>query len=65
MPLYFYRCPVCGATEELQRPVALRNKPMWCLNGHSAERMERPPQTAGISFRGPGFFVNDYPKGEK
>lgn len=57
MPLYAYRCTQCGHRfEKIQRFSA---KPLeQCPQCQG--RLERPLTAPGLSFKGKGWYVNDY-----
>ena len=44
--LYEYKCPVCGHTADVRRPIAERDDAIACPKGHSMHR-----QLAAISFQ--------------
>ena len=50
-----YKCDICGAIVERENDDA----PLCC-----GELMRRVWSTPAISFKGSGFYVNDYRKGE-
>ena len=55
MPLYEYDCPHCGRFEVLQK---LSDAP---LQKHDCGRKVKKVLSAGaFSFKGSGFYVNDY-----
>lgn len=56
MPIYEYRCAVCGSTFE--RVTGFDDtSAVTCPNGHSdTRRIFSPP---GIVFKGSGFYVTD------
>jgi putative FmdB family regulatory protein len=56
MPIYEYRCTVCGAVFDRMTSFGDESTPM-CPNGHAgAQRVFSPP---GIVFKGSGFYVTD------
>ena len=60
--IYTYKCKACGHQWDEQRKVDERDLLVYCkaCNGYDVMRMvERP---APAQFKGPGFYVNDYPK---
>jgi putative FmdB family regulatory protein len=58
LPLYAYRCTQCGHRfEKIQH---FRSKPeLVCPQCKGV--LERPLTAPGLSFKGSGFYVNDYP----
>jgi putative FmdB family regulatory protein len=56
MPMYEYRCAVCGSTFERMASYDDHTTAI-CPNGHSdTQRVFSPP---GIVFKGSGFYVTD------
>ena len=43
MPLYEYKCLVCGLVEEEQRPVRLYNESKWCPKCKGAMTVQVSP----------------------
>jgi putative FmdB family regulatory protein len=62
MPLYEYECDACGHRfEKIQKfSDPLEDKCPKC-GGHVHKLMSSP----AIQFKGSGFYITDYPKGEK
>jgi putative FmdB family regulatory protein len=62
MPLYEYECDACGHRfEKIQKfSDPLENACPTC-GGHVHKLMSSP----AIQFKGSGFYITDYPKGEK
>jgi len=57
MPIYVFRCPRCGAEDELERSVKDRNKPVLCnLCGDDAERVYGQVNFARSSVRDETHF---------
>jgi len=55
MPLYEYDCPQCGRFEVLQR---LSDRP---LEKHECgKKVKKVMSASAFSFKGSGFYVNDY-----
>jgi len=62
MPLYDYKCSKCGYVFEVQQRITeepLKHCPK--CKGH----IKRLISPAGIIFKGSGFHVTDYGKGQK
>jgi putative FmdB family regulatory protein len=61
MPLYCYLCTKCGEQYEILKPIAHMDKHEDCpaCKIPLTRQITSPPS---IQFKGPGFFVNDYPK---
>ncbi len=62
MPLYEYECDTCGHRfEKIQKfSDPLEDKCPKC-GGHVHKLMSSP----AIQFKGSGFYITDYPKGDK
>src|SRR6185436_7507590 len=62
MPLYEYECDACGHRfEKIQKfSDPLEDKCPKC-GGHVHKLMSSP----AIQFKGSGFYITDYPKGDK
>jgi putative FmdB family regulatory protein len=62
MPLYEYECDACGHRfEKIQKfSDPLEDKCPKC-EGHVHKLMSSP----AIQFKGSGFYITDYPKGDK
>jgi putative FmdB family regulatory protein len=62
MPLYEYECDVCGHRfEKIQKfSDPLEDKCPTC--GEHVHKMASSP---AIQFKGSGFYITDYPKGDK
>ncbi len=62
MPVYEYRCIVCGS--EFDRMTSFSDSSVaTCPNGHSdTQRVFSPPR---IVFKGSGFYVTDNRSGSK
>ncbi len=56
MPIYEYRCAVCGLKFERMSNIG-DNTTATCPNGHSNTR--RVFSAPGIVFKGSGFYVTD------
>lgn len=58
MPVYVYRCPVCGNEKQLQRSIEKRDEPVVCGYGVKQHRtpaevlMQRLPTSASFSVLG-------------
>jgi putative FmdB family regulatory protein len=59
MPVYLYKCKGCGNTYEASQK--MDEKP-YTECPSCSQQLHRVPQPIGISFKGAGFHVNDYPK---
>jgi len=59
MPTYTYKCPKCGETAELVRPVHARDKHVVCYAGPNRDRcatkMERQIEAPSVHFKGDGW----------
>lgn len=56
MPIYVYRCPVCG--DQFERQQSFHDKPVeTCPAGHSGVKRVFTP--AGIVFKGSGWYITD------
>jgi putative FmdB family regulatory protein len=56
MPIYEYRCAVCGAVFDRMASFG-DDAGVRCPNGHTdTQKVFSPP---GIVFKGSGFYVND------
>jgi len=59
LPTYEYKCKVCGKTFELKQH--MRDKAITdCLMCQAKNSVDRIIFASGISFKGSGFYVNDY-----
>ena len=63
MPTYDYYCRDCDDIQELALSYEESLNPQKCRKCHKPMRKEY--QLSGISFKGPGFYKNDYPKETK
>lgn len=55
MPLYSYKCPLCGAQRTLLRKIAERDFIEWCdCKGVDPPSMRRTYEPAATHFHGPG-----------
>lgn len=63
MPRYDYQCEQCGRQVEDVQTVEERDNVPACRR--CGGRMVRQPAAPAFQLRGPGFHVNDYPKGRK
>ena len=62
MPLYEYECDVCGHRfEKIQKFSDPLEDTCPKCGGHVHKLMSSP----AIQFKGSGFYITDYPKGEK
>ena len=61
MPTYDFECE-CGKIVEELRTISKRNDPKLCECGKKMTRLIGGG--SGLIFKGPGFYVNDYPKSE-
>lgn len=63
MPLYIYKCEVCGEQTEARQKFS--DDPLKaCPHCGAPEGLYRVIQNAGIVFKGSGFYINDS-KGSK
>lgn len=63
MALYLYECPECGHRSEMKHSMEVEPTIHCdrCLDEGEVVEMDRqitPP--AGLHFKGPGFYENDY-----
>ena len=49
MPVYEYKCPMCGAATERTRSVEERDEPLWC--GECDVAMQRKWGVGGVIVR--------------
>src|SRR5258708_32758496 len=62
MPLYEYECDACGPRfEKIQKFPDPLEDPCPKCGGHVHKLMSSP----AIQFKGSGFYITDYPKGDK
>ena|SRR6476646_7481452 len=62
MPLYEYECDACGHRfEKIQKFSDPLEETCPKCGGHVHKLMSSP----AIQFKGSGFYITDYPKGEK
>ena len=62
MPLYEYQCDACGHRfEKIQKFSDPLEDTCPTCGGHVHKLMSSP----AIQFKGSGFYITDYPKGEK
>ena len=62
MPLYEYECDACGHRfEKIQKFSDPLEDPCPKCAGHVHKLISSP----AIQFKGSGFYITDYPKGEK
>jgi putative FmdB family regulatory protein len=62
MPTYVYRCPDCGHEFEKFHKITAKTRPKCPRCGHTAERVITGG--AGLLFKGSGFYITDYKKGQ-
>tara|TARA_R110000796_G_scaffold41179_3_gene102005 strand:+ start:2026 stop:2226 length:201 start_codon:yes stop_codon:yes gene_type:complete len=64
MPIYDYTCAHCSHTYEAMRKSFSSRPPRKCPSCGESGSQKKQFSSTGISvhFKGPGFFVNDYPK---
>lgn len=60
MPVYEFKCEMCGERVELKLPVDRAGEVQLCPKCGSV--LKRVFSLGGIRFVGKGFHVNDYPK---
>lgn len=62
MPTYEYRCPACGeAFEKFQR---MSDPPQADCPACGADAQRKLSGGAGLHFKGSGFYITDYARGE-
>ncbi|MFC1879135.1 FmdB family zinc ribbon protein [Chloroflexota bacterium] len=57
MPIYSYKCAVCGATFDSERRMNDGLSEVSCPNGHI--KIRRVYSAPSIIFKGSGFYVTD------
>ena len=62
MPLYEYQCDACGREFELIRKFS---DPPLEKCPHCGGTVRKLFSSPAIQFKGSGFYITDYPKGEK
>lgn len=62
MPTYEYRCIRCGDFE-VDQPIT--DRPLAACPTCGAAVRKLMPRRLFVSFKGPGFHVNDYPSGNR
>ena len=63
MPVYNFKCAVCGEVFEKLLPLNHNGDQPTCPNGHrQAERLYSAP---AIVFKGSGFYATDHRMGSK
>lgn len=62
MPTYAYRCPKCGHEFYKFHKMTVKTRPKCPECGTTAER--RITGGAGLHFKGSGFYITDYKKGQ-
>lgn len=60
MPEYRYRCSGCN--QEYDAKQAMTDAAYTECPSCKTETLQRVPQPVGISFHGPGFYCNTWPK---
>jgi len=60
MPTYVYVCAACKKQHEIVQKIT--EEPIKECPSCHAEALDRVvPGTVAIQFKGPGFYINDYP----
>src|SRR5215468_396882 len=62
MPLYEYLCDACGPRFE---PIRKFSDPPLETCPHCGGHVQKLMSSPAIQFKGSGFYITDYPKGEK
>lgn len=62
MPTYEYRCPACG--EEFERFQRMSDEPRAECPACGADAQRKLSAGAGLLFKGSGFYITDYARGE-
>lgn len=62
MPTYAFDCKRCGHHFERFAAVKDRNGCFTCPKCKSRDTRRIISGSIGLIFKGPGFYVNDYPK---
>jgi putative FmdB family regulatory protein len=57
MPVYVYKCEVCGVVFEKRCHVNENLSGLVCPNNHT--QLQRVYTSPNIIFKGPGFYVTD------
>ena len=63
MARYDYWCPACETFIEVERPMAAGEPEQGQMCAVCGYRMIRQLTVPGITFKGPGFYSTDNPKG--
>jgi putative FmdB family regulatory protein len=61
MPLYDYHCLDCQEDFEVHHGM---NEEPVVTHACGGKNVKQKFVTSALHFKGPGFFVNDYPKGK-
>jgi len=64
MPIYEYVCGHCKRAYEKTQKMGAR-APRKCPECGGKARQHRQVSGAALRFKGPGFYVNDYPQNKK
>jgi putative FmdB family regulatory protein len=56
MPIYVWKCPSCGQTDERQQS-SYDPAPLWCMACDSLMRLD--PSAAAVVYRGAGWAKQD------
>ena len=62
MPLYDYRCHLCGETFEVRQKFA---DPVLTVHEGCGGELERLISLSALQFKGTGWYVTDYGRGGK
>lgn len=57
MPVYVFKCEICGVVIEKRFPVNDDLSGLKCPNNHT--QLHRVYSSPCVIFKGPGFYVND------
>ena len=57
MPIYSFKCAVCGVTFDTELHMNDYSLELSCPNGHT--KVHRVYSVPSIIFKGSGFYVND------
>ena len=65
MPIYTYRCTLCGYSDEIIQGIGKRNKPMPCVQEGCSGVMIRVLDIFSFQLKGGGWAKDGYGKKQK